>query len=83
MLHAALSDHLEAFRAERARRDRPLPSYVDAALEGLLGCGDLAKGFARFRCDGCGTDRLVAFSCKDRGVCSSTPTPSFVPGCCG
>jgi hypothetical protein len=26
-------------------------------------------GFARARCDDCGHDFLVAFSCKGRGVC--------------
>ncbi|MBW2547473.1 MAG: transposase zinc-binding domain-containing protein, partial [Deltaproteobacteria bacterium] len=31
----------------------------------------LAHGFARFRCGACGTDRLVAFSCKGRGFCPS------------
>ncbi|MDH3844889.1 MAG: transposase [Myxococcales bacterium] len=31
----------------------------------------LAHGFARFWCAGCGTDRLVAFSCKGRGFCPS------------
>jgi len=27
-----------------------------------LRCGILAHGFARVRCDGCATERLVAFS---------------------
>jgi hypothetical protein len=31
----------------------------------------LAAGFARFRCPACGTDRLVASSCKGRGFCPS------------
>jgi hypothetical protein len=36
-------------------------------LHGL--CGIFAHGFARARCDDCGHDFLVAFSCKGRGVC--------------
>ena len=31
-------------------------------------CGVLAHGLLRVRCDACGHDRLVAFSCKDRGI---------------
>jgi len=34
-------------------------------------CGILAHGFARVRCTDCGHDRLLAFSCKGRGVCPS------------
>jgi hypothetical protein len=71
ILHRVLRKHLNTFLAEREARERPLPKYVADALRGLLGCGDLAGGFARFRCDGCGTDRLVAFSCKDRSICAS------------
>ena len=70
-LHGVLRSHLNTFFAERQARERPLPKYVADALRGLLGCGDLAGGFARFRCGGCGTDRLVAFSCKDRSICAS------------
>jgi len=39
-----------------------------------LDCGILAHGFLRVHCDACGRDRMVAYSRKDRGVCSS---------CCG
>jgi len=35
-----------------------------------LGCGILARGFARIRCPSCGFERLVAFSCKGR-LCPS------------
>ena len=31
----------------------------------------MAGGFARFRCDDCGLDRFVPFSCKGRAVCAS------------
>jgi hypothetical protein len=31
----------------------------------------LAHGFARVRCGDCGQERLLAFSCKGRGVCPS------------
>ena len=46
-------------------------AIVVAEFEAFLLYGVLACGFMRSRCAGCGHDRLVAFSCKRRGVCSS------------
>jgi len=43
----------------------------EAELHAYLRCGVFAHGFSRLRCDGCGHDLLVAFSCKTRGVCPS------------
>jgi hypothetical protein len=40
-------------------------------LEAFLDCGLLCRGFARVRCSACDESRLVAFSCKGRGVCPS------------
>jgi len=37
-----------------------------------------AHGFARARCDDCGHDYFVAFSCKGRGVCPSCNTRRMV-----
>jgi hypothetical protein len=48
VLHRVLRRHLNTFLADCEARERPLPKYVADALRGLLGCGDLAKGFARF-----------------------------------
>lgn len=48
-----------------------VPHYVESDLRGFLRCGILAHGFARARCDDCGHDFLIAFSCKGRGVCPS------------
>src|SRR5437867_10876593 len=36
-----------------------------------LDCGVLARGFLRIACDTCRLDRVVAFSCKSRGICPS------------
>lgn len=49
-------------------------SYVEKAFRKYLECGIFAHGFARVRCDDCGDDFLVAFSCKGRGVCPSCNT---------
>jgi len=67
--------------------DRLLPGgwgvcNVEKAFRKYLECGpstssgqaDFAQGFARVRCDDCGDDFLLAFSCKGRGVCPSCNT---------
>ena len=49
----------------------PLPRYVKDAFERYLACGDFSQGFVRCHCDACRHDVLVAFSCKQRGLCPS------------
>ena len=46
----------------------PVPAYGERDLRKYLECGSLAHGFARARCERCGQDFLVAYSCKGRGV---------------
>ena len=48
--------------------------YVRQAFAKYFECGVFAHSFARARCDDCGHDFLVAFSCKGRGVCPSCTT---------
>ena len=50
---------------------------VAGALEELE-CGILAHGFARARCEQCGQDFLVAYSCKGRGMCPGCNTRRMV-----
>ncbi len=57
----------------------PAP-YVEKAFRKYLECGIFAHGFARARCDDCGHDYLVAFSCKGRGVCPSCNTRRMAEG---
>ncbi len=64
-------EHLETFLARARERERPVPRFVERELRAFLACGILAHGFVRVRCDACGHDRLVAFSCKGRGFCPS------------
>jgi len=71
VVHGLVRDHFAAFVERVQEGGRSLPRYVVAEFEALLRCGVLACGFMRARCAGCGHDRLVAFSCKHRGVCSS------------
>jgi ribosomal protein S27E len=44
---------------------------VKEVVEKYLDCGNPKCGFARIRCPDCGTERLLAFSCKSRGFCPS------------
>jgi DNA-directed RNA polymerase subunit RPC12/RpoP len=66
-------EHLQTFLWELDRHDeqRGAPLFVKREFQRFARCGVLAHGFARFRCTGCGTDRVVAFSCKGRGFCPS------------
>ena len=71
-LYRAVHRHLETFIAHAAETyDAPLPKYVQEELRRYLRCGDFAQGFTHARCEACGHDLLVAFSCKARGACPS------------
>jgi hypothetical protein len=48
-----------------------VPRFVEREFRQYLQCGIFAYGFLRVHCDACGCDRLVPFSCKGRGFCSS------------
>jgi hypothetical protein len=73
VLYQVVRDHFETFRAQAAdlRDGEGLPGFVEQEFHKFLRCGSLGGGFARFRCTGCGFDRLVPFSCKGRGFCPS------------
>ena len=73
VLYRIVRDPFETFRAQAAgvRDGEGLPRFVEQAFQDVLRCGWLAGGFARFRCAQCGLDRLVAFSCKGRTLCTS------------
>ena len=72
-LYQIVRDYVETSRAQAAslRNGEGLPGFVDQEFRDLLRCGWLAGGFARFRHNGCGLDRLVPFSCKGLGLCTS------------
>lgn len=77
-LYQVVQHHLETFLA-RASADDPmgygLPEWVERDFRGYLECGILAYGFARARCEDCGHERLIPFSCKGRGICPSCNAP--------
>ncbi len=75
--YQVVQHHLETWldTTREANPDyEPIPNYVERDLRKFLECGILAHGFARARCDDCGEDFLVAYSCKGQGVCSSCNT---------
>lgn len=71
LLHRTIREQLEGFLARSAERGNPVPRFVEQELRAFLRCGVLAHGFLRLRCDDCGCDRLLPFSCKRRGFCPS------------
>ena len=69
VLYRLVQQHLESWLAERREADpegTPIPAWIERELRSYLSCGILAHGFARARCEQCGHDFLVAFSCKGR-----------------
>jgi len=73
-LYPIVQHHLETFLARSAEADpwgEGVAGWVEEDFRAYLRCGILAHGFGRVRCDDCGAERLVAFSCKGRGVCPS------------
>ena len=71
-LYRLVQQHAANFFAEvEAAADADLPQFVKDEFDAFLECGILAHGLLRLRCRDCGHDKLVAFSCKRRGVCPS------------
>jgi hypothetical protein len=73
-LYPIVQHHLETFLAQAPEADpwgEGVADWVEGDFRAYLRCGILAHGFARIRCDDCAAERLVAFSCKGRGVCPS------------
>ena len=74
VLHELVAGHAQTMLAELRDADPEgggLPRYVERELAAYLRCGILAHGFARVRCQACGDEIVVAFSCKRRGICPS------------
>ena len=44
---------------------------LDGVVARYLDCDIFERGFARIRCPDCAAERLLAFSCKGRGLCPS------------
>jgi hypothetical protein len=73
--YQCVEDHFETFEQvyeDRFERQygfyRP---YVGQVMLRYLDCGDLKNGFSRVRCEECGHEYLLSFSCKRRHFCPS------------
>lgn len=72
-MHQVVLADLESALAEvQAHSDygTGYPHFVEQAFRSYLTCGDLSQGFARLRCQSCGHEKLLPFSCKSR-ICPS------------
>lgn len=72
-LYRIVAEHAETVFAEAEARSEGggYPQYVKDEVAAFMRCGLLQFGFARFSCRACGEERLVAYSCKKRGLCPS------------
>ncbi len=71
LLHKVVREHLSTLVADAEARDRPLPAYVVAELEGFLACGRPEEGFTWYRCPQCEHSLVMPFSCEGRTFCPS------------
>ena len=67
LLYQVVQKHFRELVRDREAEGRFLPAHVIREFESFLGCGILANGFMRLKCEGCRHEKLVAFSCKRRG----------------
>jgi hypothetical protein len=74
-LYRAVQNHLETFLAlcHDDWEDERIPAHAERELRAYLECGILAYGFARARCEECGHDFLVAFSCYPQPETMKSP----------
>lgn len=74
-LWQCLSRHFDTFLEIYEERYQPryghLRPVIPEVVRKFLECGDLARGFARVRCDRCKHEYILAFSCKGRWFCPS------------
>ena len=75
-LYRVVQTHLDTYLAfvDIETGGAGLPTFVTDEFDAFLACGILAHGFLRLRCNGCAEEKLVAFSCKRRGICPSCGT---------
>ena len=71
VLYQAIAANYRTFQALTELEGKKLPQHVTKEFESFLRCGILAYGFLRLRCEDCHKEKLLAFSCKKRGFCSS------------
>jgi len=71
LVYRMVTEEVDGLLAESEAHGHRLPSFVESTFRDFLTCGVPEHGLLRVHCDQCGHDRVVAFSCKRRGVCNS------------
>lgn len=71
VLYQAVANNVRTFEQLAELEAKHLPKHVTKEFEAFLRCGILAYGFLRLKCEDCKVEKLIAFSCKKRGFCSS------------
>ena len=71
LLYKVVQENLATVFQDLEFEEKRLPAFVREEFDAFLDCGILSKGFLRLRCEKCGNEKLVAFSCKKRGFCPS------------
>ncbi len=71
LLYQIIQRHWPQFQAELGSQGKHLPKFVTQEFEEYLKCGKLEHGFLRVCGESCHHEKLVAFSCKKRGLCPS------------
>ncbi len=73
--YRCVADHFEQLEAVWDERYQSRfgfwRAYVMDVIHRYLDCGDLHFGFARVKCEDCGHEYLLAYSCKRRHFCPS------------
>lgn len=71
LLYQIVERYYPDFKAKLLEQGTVLPYHVDKEFYEFLQCGRLENGFLRVVCHDCKHEKLVAFSCKKRGLCPS------------
>jgi ribosomal protein S27E len=71
VLYQVVASELEGFLADAQCAGHPVPLFIERTFRDYLSCGVPEHGFVRVHCPRCRHDRIVAFSCKRRGLCPS------------
>lgn len=69
--YSKVINNLERSHIEEGACSTSLPFYIKKEFKKYLECGVLSKGFIRLHCPSCNSNKLVAYSCKCRGICPS------------
>jgi ribosomal protein S27E len=71
LLYRVVQKHFLSCLRDREAEGRYLPAHIKREFAAFIKCGVLANGFMRLKCGECRHEKLVAFSCKRRGFCTS------------